>query len=129
MSEPNTDRKPIAFRGGGFAPTPRRAVPWIVFAALIGLWQAASSSGLLPPLFMPSPAAIVRALYGLWLDGTLVEHVTASLKRIVPGWIIGTAAGLAVGPRHGHLLGGARGRPADRVGAVSRSPRSRCCRC
>lgn len=97
MSEPNTDRKPIRFRGGGFAPTPRRAAPWIVFAALIGLWQAASSSGLLPPLFMPSPAAIVRALYEMWLDGTLMEHVTASLKRIVPGWIIGTATGLAVG--------------------------------
>ena len=64
---------------------------------LIGLWQAASSSGLLPPLFMPSPAAIVRALHALWLDGTLMEHVSASLKRIVPGWIIGTAAGLAVG--------------------------------
>jgi len=97
MSEPNTDRRPVPFRGGGFAPAPRPAVPWIVFAALIGLWQAASSSGLLPALLMPSPAAIVRALYGLWLDGTLAEHVAASLRRIVPGWIIGTAAGLGIG--------------------------------
>jgi ABC-type nitrate/sulfonate/bicarbonate transport system permease component len=92
-----SERRPIPFRGSGFAPSPRRAVPWIVFVVLIGLWQAASSSGLLPPLFMPSPAAIVRALHGLWLDGTLMEHVAASLKRIIPGWIIGTAAGLALG--------------------------------
>jgi len=97
MSEPTPGRHPIPFRGGGFAPSPRRAVPWIVFVVLIGVWQAASSSGLLPPLFMPSPAAIVRALYELWLDGTLMEHVMASLRRIVPGWIIGTAAGLAAG--------------------------------
>src|SRR5213079_1924619 len=50
----------------------------------------------LPPLFLPSPAAVVKALETLWIDGTLMVHVTASLKRIVPGWIIGTAAGLAV---------------------------------
>jgi len=94
MSDP---RRAVPFRGGGFNPLPRRLLPWIVFVVVIGLWQAASSAALLPSLFMPSPAAVVRALVDLWLDGTLVEHVTASLKRIVPGWIIGTAAGLAAG--------------------------------
>jgi taurine transport system permease protein len=92
-----SDRRQVSFRGGGFDPTPRRALPWIVFVVLIGLWQAASSAGVLPPLFMPSPKSVVRALYDLWLNGTLVEHIVASLKRIVPGWIIGTAAGLAFG--------------------------------
>jgi NitT/TauT family transport system permease protein len=92
-----SERRPVPFRGGGFNPVPRRALPWIVFAALIALWQAASDSGRLPPLFMPSPASVVKALHALWLDGTLVGHVTASLERIVPGWLIGTAAGLAVG--------------------------------
>jgi ABC-type nitrate/sulfonate/bicarbonate transport system permease component len=92
-----SDRQPIPFRGGGFNPMPRHALPWIVFAVLIVLWQAASDTGLLPPLFMPSPLSVVKALHALWIDGTLVEHVTASLKRIVPGWLIGTAAGLAVG--------------------------------
>jgi NitT/TauT family transport system permease protein len=87
----------VPFRGGGFNPAPRRILPWIVFAILIALWQAASNSGLLSPLFMPSPFSVAKALEALWLDGTLVEHVTASLKRIVPGWLIGTAAGLAVG--------------------------------
>jgi NitT/TauT family transport system permease protein len=91
------ERQPIPFRGGGFAAAPRRALPWIVFAVLIALWQIASDTGLLSPLFMPSPVNVVRALYALWLDGTLVEHVVASLKRIIPGWLIGTAAGLAVG--------------------------------
>src|SRR5262245_36327076 len=96
MSE-QSDRRPVPFRGGGFAPAPRRILPWIVFFVLIALWQTASSVGLLPALFMPSPATVVRALVELWLNGTLVEHITASLKRIIPGWIIGTAAGLAVG--------------------------------
>ncbi|WP_296380609.1 ABC transporter permease [Reyranella sp.] len=92
-----SERQPVPFRGGGFNPAPRRLLPWIVFAVLIALWQAASDSGLLPPLFMPSPLAVVKALVALWHDGTLVDHVTASLERIVPGWLIGTAAGLAVG--------------------------------
>ncbi|MBM3648302.1 MAG: ABC transporter permease [Alphaproteobacteria bacterium] len=94
---PDANQRPIPFRGGGFDPRPRRLLPWIVFFLLIAAWQAASSAGLLPPLFMPSPAAIARAFAELWSNGTLVEHIAASLKRIVPGWLIGTAAGLAVG--------------------------------
>ncbi|HLG47569.1 MAG TPA: ABC transporter permease [Reyranella sp.] len=92
-----SERQPVPFRGGGFAPAPRRVLPWVVFAVLIGLWQIASNTGLLPPLFMPSPLSVVKALVALWQDGTLVGHVTASLARIIPGWLIGTAAGLAVG--------------------------------
>ena len=92
-----TERRPVPFRGGGFNPLPRRVLPWLVFVVLIALWQAASSAGLLPSLFMPSPAAVVRALIELWLNGTLVENINASLKRLIPGWIIGTFAGLAAG--------------------------------
>jgi NitT/TauT family transport system permease protein len=92
-----SERQPVPFRGSGFNPVPSRALPWIVFAIVIALWQTASSRGWLSPLFMPSPWSVVKALHTLWVDGTLVEHVVASLKRIVPGWLIGTAAGLAVG--------------------------------
>jgi NitT/TauT family transport system permease protein len=70
-----SERRPVPFRGGGFAPTPRRVLPWVVFAVL----------------------SVVKALVALWQDGTLVGHVTASLGRIIPGWLIGTAAGLAAG--------------------------------
>lgn len=92
-----SERRQVPFRGGGFNPVPRRALPWIVFVVLIGLWQAASSAGLLPALFMPSPASVVRALHDLWLNGTLIESIDASLRRLIPGWIIGTAVGLAFG--------------------------------
>jgi len=92
-----SERSPVPFRGGGFNPTPRRLLPWLVFLLLIAAWQAASSARLLPALFMPSPAAVVDALYVLWTNGTLAQHVGASLGRIIPGWIIGTAAGLVAG--------------------------------
>jgi ABC-type nitrate/sulfonate/bicarbonate transport system permease component len=92
-----SERQPVPFRGGGFNPVPRRVLPWIVFLVLIALWQAASSAGLLPQLFMPSPASVLRALVDLWVNGTLVENVGASLQRLIPGWLIGTGAGLAAG--------------------------------
>jgi ABC-type nitrate/sulfonate/bicarbonate transport system permease component len=92
-----SERRQVTFRGGGFNPVPRRALPWIVFVVLIGLWQASSSAGLLPALFMPSPVSVARALHELWLDGTLVDNIAASLRRLIPGWIIGTAVGLAFG--------------------------------
>ena len=97
MYDQRSERRPVPFRGGGFNPVPKRALPWVVFFVLIALWQAASSAGVLPALFMPSPAAVVDALYVLWTNGTLGQHIGASLGRIIPGWIIGTAAGLMVG--------------------------------
>jgi len=103
-------------------------LPWLVFVVLIALWQAASSAGLLPALFMPSPAAVVRALIELWVNGTLVENINASLKRLIPGWIIGTAAGLAAGLAMG-IFSAARAAGLPIVSALFPIPRSRCCRC
>lgn len=87
----------IRFRGGGFAPTPRRAASWLTFAAVILLWQAAGSFGLVSALFLPTPAAIARALADLARSGELWAHLSISLWRIGLGWAIGTAAGLLLG--------------------------------
>lgn len=94
MTEPRT---PVPFRGGGFEPRARPWAPWIAFAAIIAAWQLASSTGLLPALLMPSPAAVVRALAVLVETGALWKHLEASLVRIAFGWTLGAAAGLVVG--------------------------------
>ncbi len=65
--------------------------------ALIGLWQAGSSAGLIPALFLPSPAGIARALVALGISGELWRHLAASLYRLAVGWTIGTVAGVALG--------------------------------
>lgn len=87
----------ISFRGAGFVPGTRRWAPWLAFALIIGCWEAACRLGWLPPLFMPAPSEVVKALNTLLVDGKLVAHVTASLKRIVSGWILGSIAGVAIG--------------------------------
>jgi ABC-type nitrate/sulfonate/bicarbonate transport system permease component len=89
--------RPVPFRGGGFHYVPRKLVPWIGFAVILIVWQVLSSFGLIPPLFLPSPQAIGMALWNLLESGTLLKHLGWSVQRIVVGWIIGTAAGLAIG--------------------------------
>ncbi|MEK9968004.1 MAG: ABC transporter permease [Ferrovibrio sp.] len=95
MSDPA--KNIVAFRGGGFVPGTRRWAPWLAFFVIIACWEAASQSRLLPPLFMPAPSEVVNALHDLLVDGKLVTHITASLKRIVSGWVLGSIAGIAVG--------------------------------
>jgi NitT/TauT family transport system permease protein len=87
----------VAFRGGGFAPQPRRIAPFLAFFAIIALWQGAIAMGWLNPVFLPSPWSILVAFRQLVVSGELARHLAASLARIAGGWSIGTLCGLAVG--------------------------------
>jgi ABC-type nitrate/sulfonate/bicarbonate transport system permease component len=93
----NAELRPVAFRGAGFAPKAGRYSGWIALAVAIGVWQVAGSAGLVNPLFLPTPAAIARAIYQLALSGALWHHLSWSIMRIGTGWILGTIAGVIVG--------------------------------
>jgi NitT/TauT family transport system permease protein len=92
-----TERRAIAFRGGGFALSRKRWASWIAFAAALLVWQAAVSSRLVNPVFLPSPWSIALALGHLVATAEFWRDVSASLSRIFGGWAIGTAAGLVIG--------------------------------
>lgn len=96
--------------GGETDTKPPRTLPtlWIsasTVAVLVGLWSLVSLYGLVPPLFLPSPLAALRALSGLvvtgFVDATLAQHVAASLSRIFGALgvalVLGVPAGLAIG--------------------------------
>ncbi|MBR0974606.1 MULTISPECIES: ABC transporter permease [Bradyrhizobium] len=87
----------VRFRGAGFVPASSRFGGWIALALVIAIWQAAGSTGLVNPLFLPAPSAIARAIYQLAVSGALWQHLSASLLRIGVGWLLGTAAGVVVG--------------------------------
>ncbi|MEY9126011.1 ABC transporter permease [Bradyrhizobium yuanmingense] len=93
----NEATRTVRFRGAGFVPASSRYGGWIALGLLIVIWQAAGSAGLVNALFLPTPSAIVRAIYQLAVSGALWQHVSASLLRIGVGWLLGTAAGIAVG--------------------------------
>ncbi|HMI13376.1 MAG TPA: ABC transporter permease, partial [Bradyrhizobium sp.] len=75
-------RRPVRFRGAGFAPRAGRYAGWIALALVIGLWQLAGSAGWVNPLFLPAPSAIAVAIYKLALSGALWHHLSYSIMRI-----------------------------------------------
>ncbi len=90
-------KRPVAFRGGGFLPSAGRHGGWIALVVVLALWQLAGSAGWVNPVFLPPPSAISIAIWKLATSGALWQHVSWSVMRIGSGWIIGTAAGVAVG--------------------------------
>jgi len=75
-----------------------RWVRWLSPLAAAGLWQAASSTGILPAEKLASPASIANTAYHLVIHnsptyGTLQASLLASCER----WSIGFVLGVAVG--------------------------------
>lgn len=97
MCERLMHEKPVAFRGGGFAP---RKVPFtglVVFATVVSLWQAAYMAGWISPVLIPSPLDVAKALWSLTVSGELLRHVAASLYRLIFGMLLGVGTGIAAG--------------------------------
>jgi NitT/TauT family transport system permease protein len=96
MTAPEGTR-PVPFRGGGFAPGTRPFLPWAFFALVLAGWQLGSMYGWIDQLILPSPAAVLAALWRLAESGDLWRHLSASLFRLTLGWLLGTVAALAFG--------------------------------
>lgn len=76
----------------------RWALPTLLLAALVGLWQIAAGSGALASVLglesflVPSPAEIASAL---WESRSLIaENAWVTLQEILLGFLIGLAVGL-----------------------------------
>lgn len=61
--------------------------PLFVLAA----WQVAVNASWVDPAVIPSPIEVVQAGWRLASDGTLSDAIWASLRRVVPGSLIGVA--------------------------------------
>jgi sulfonate transport system permease protein len=89
----------------------------ISLLVLVGLWQVASSTGLLPASKLASPASIVHTAYTLIITnsstyGTLQSSLLASFER----WAIGFALGVTIGVLLAILTG------LSRVGEIVADP-------
>ena len=122
MAEPGVPAGPVSFRGGGFIPKPVGAVGPLVFLAIVGIWEAGSRSGLIPPLILPAPSEALAALAHLLETGLLWKHLGASLQRLLVGRTVGTVLGIAVGVSIG-LFSLARAGLAPIVAAIFPIPK------
>lgn len=89
--------QPVRFRGGGFTVKGHRWAALLAFLVLIAVWESINRFGLVSELFLPPPSAVASALAAMAQDGSLWQHLKASLMRIGVGWVMGTVAGMAVG--------------------------------
>lgn len=89
--------RPIAFRGGGFAPKPHRWVGFAVFVVLILLAEWGTRSGWISALTLPRPSDVLDTFKELYQSGLLFKHLGPSLSRLAVGAAIGASIGVSVG--------------------------------
>jgi len=69
-------------------------VSWLV---MLGCWCALSYGGLVPAMFLPTPIEVLNAGVRLMNDGTLMEHILASVEVVIVGFAISSAIAIPLG--------------------------------
>ncbi len=76
-------------------------VYWSAGTGLIALvlvgWVVLTGLGLVKPIFLPSPSAVWAEFIRQVTEGILLADMTASLYRIMAGWMISTLIALPIG--------------------------------
>jgi NitT/TauT family transport system permease protein len=71
-----------------------------LLAIVLLLWEIAPRAGWVNPMLTSSPSAVWRTFTGFWADGTLWQHIVATLVATVIGFggsmLIGTAVAVAL---------------------------------
>jgi sulfonate transport system permease protein len=98
MSSPALDLGPTRTARPSRARVPRTAgsLRLISPLVLLLLWQAASSTGLLPERLIAAPVKIARTAVDLTRAGTLPDAIAVSLQRVVEGFAIGAVAAIVL---------------------------------
>jgi taurine transport system permease protein len=65
--------------------------------AALALWSAATSLGWVKPIFLPSPAAVLKEARGAIANGTLFSDVLMSSKRVFLGFALAAAVAVPLG--------------------------------
>jgi len=74
---------------------------WILPLAIIAVWQAAVSGGLLSTHILPAPIDVVAAGWRLLKSGELLRNMWVSFWRAMIGFVIGGGIGFAFGLANG----------------------------
>lgn len=80
----------------------------IVPVGLVLTWHLAVETGAVPSTLVANPWDSMVRLVELTSDGTIAEHVLASLRRIIIGFLLGSAVGIVIGAIIGTSKAGAR---------------------
>jgi len=82
---------------------------WVIVpVGLVLTWHLAVETGAVPSTLVANPVDSVVRLFELTADGTIAEHVLASLRRILLGFTLGSIVGIVIGAIIGTSRAGAR---------------------
>ena len=73
---------------------------WLPSLTVIGFlvaWQLFVDLRGIPPIYLPAPTAIARALVSMTLDGSLPFHLGVTLLRIFAGFVVAAILGVGLG--------------------------------
>lgn len=74
---------------------------WLLPAAILLAWEAASRTGLISPNVLAAPSAVGEAFWRLLLSGELINNIGVSSARAFAGFAIGGSIGLVFGLANG----------------------------
>ena len=69
----------------------------LVAAGLVWLWQEVADHRLVSPVFLPGPDRAWAALLRGFTRGVLTANLIGTVKRMVLGWVVASAVGVALG--------------------------------
>lgn len=69
----------------------------LVLGGFIGLWWAASTGGWVSRAFLPTPLSTLQSLVQGLAGGDLAAHTGATVSRMLSGWVLASALGIALG--------------------------------
>jgi sulfonate transport system permease protein len=85
-------------RLGGISP---KALPWVVPACLVLIWQVATQASLISSRVLPAPADVFAAAIRMASTGELFRHIAVSTARAAAGFALGGTVGFLFGILNG----------------------------
>jgi NitT/TauT family transport system permease protein len=78
-----------------------KSLNWVLICLSIGiplcLWWIVSNSGLVKPLFLPTPLQVLAAIQRLWITGELPKDIASSLFRVISGFFLAAIISIPLG--------------------------------
>ncbi len=75
----------------------RFAMAAISLGSILLLWQVSVAHDLFNPMLVPSPATTFAKAWSMMASGELFMHIAVSMRRILFGYVVGCALGIALG--------------------------------
>ncbi len=72
-------------------------VSCLSFFAMILVWELICRMGWIEPIFLPAPSQIADRAVKMYAQGTLIEHVAASTRRVMVGFFFASLAAIPLG--------------------------------